>query len=41
LADGGKVEVDIPFSSADETPPRSPGISGKLRFVISLWNQES
>jgi len=41
LADGSKVEVDIPFSSADETPPRSPGISGKLRFVISLWNQES
>jgi hypothetical protein len=35
----GKVEIDIPFATADETPPRSPGISGKLRFVIQLWNQ--
>src|SRR5262245_10473244 len=35
----GKAEIDIPFSTADETPPRSPGISGKLRFVIGLWNQ--
>jgi hypothetical protein len=34
----GKVEIDIPFSTVDETPPRSPGVSGKLRFVISLWN---
>jgi hypothetical protein len=32
------VEIDIPFSTVDETPPRSPGVSGKLRFVISLWN---
>jgi hypothetical protein len=36
----GKAEIDIPFSTADETPPRSPGISGKLRFVISLWNRD-
>lgn len=36
----GKVEIDIPFASADETPPRSPGVTGKLRFVISLWNKE-
>jgi hypothetical protein len=36
----GSVEIDIPFATADETPPRSPGVSGKLRFVISLWNQE-
>jgi hypothetical protein len=36
----GKVEVDIPFATKDETPPRSPGVSGKLRFVIALWNQE-
>jgi hypothetical protein len=36
----GKAEIDIPFATVDETPPRSPGISGKLRFVISLWNQE-
>jgi hypothetical protein len=35
----GKAEIDIPFSTVDETPPRSPGISGKLRFVIGLWNQ--
>jgi hypothetical protein len=35
----GKVEVDIPFSTKDESPPRSPGVSGKLRFVISLWNK--
>jgi hypothetical protein len=36
----GKAEIDIPFATVDETPPRSPGISGKLRFVISLWNQD-
>jgi hypothetical protein len=36
----GKAEVDIPFATADETAPRSPGISGKLRFVISLWNRD-
>jgi len=35
----GKVEVDIPFFTADETPPRSPGVVGKLRFVISRWNE--
>lgn len=35
----GKVEVDIPFATADESPPRSPGISGKLRFVVGLWNK--
>jgi hypothetical protein len=36
----GSVEIDVPFATLDESPPRSPGISGKLRFVISLWNQE-
>jgi hypothetical protein len=36
---GGKAEIDIPFATADETPPRSPGVTGKLRFVISLWNR--
>ena len=36
----GKVEIDIPFATVDETPPRSPGLSGKLRFVISLWNRK-
>jgi hypothetical protein len=35
----GKVEIDIPFATRDETPPRSPGVMGKLRFVISPWNQ--
>jgi hypothetical protein len=35
----GKAEIDVPFATVDETPPRSPGISGKLRFVIGLWNQ--
>jgi PGAP1-like protein. len=36
----GKIEIDIPFATVDETPPRSPGVTGKLRFVISLWNKE-
>ena len=35
---GGRVEVAIPFSTGDATPPRSPGVTGKLRFVISQWN---
>jgi hypothetical protein len=35
-----KAEVDLPFATVDETPPRSPGIAGKLRFVIGLWNQD-
>lgn len=39
LADG-VAELDIPFSTVDESPPRSPGVTGKLRFVVSLWNQE-
>ena len=39
LAKGG-AEVLIPFSTADESPPRSPGVTAKLRFVISRWNQE-
>jgi hypothetical protein len=36
----GRAEVDIPFATRDETPPRSPGVSGKLRFVIAPWNEE-
>lgn len=36
----GKAEVEIPFATIDASPPRSPGIEGKLRFVISLWNKE-
>ena len=35
----GEVEVTIPFHSNDANPPRSPGITGSLRFVISLWNR--
>ncbi len=35
---GGKVEVAIPFATSDATPPRSPGIAGRLRFVLSEWN---
>jgi hypothetical protein len=38
---GGKVEVNIPFATHDLKAPKSPGISGKLRFVISLWNTTS
>lgn len=38
LDDEGKVEVRIPFGSGDAKPPRSPGVAGKLRFVISRWN---
>ncbi|HEU4653645.1 MAG TPA: hypothetical protein VFS47_06640 [Steroidobacteraceae bacterium] len=34
----GKVEIAIPFGTADQTPPRSPGITGQLRFVASAWN---
>jgi hypothetical protein len=34
----GKVEVKIPFGTGDGPAPRSPGVSGKLRFVISRWN---
>lgn len=30
---GGKVELTIPFDSE-----KSPGISGRLRFVVSEWN---
>jgi hypothetical protein len=35
----GKVEVNIGFHTGDATPPRSPGVTGKLRFVISPWNE--
>jgi len=38
--DDGTIEIDIPFSTKDETPPRSPGITAQLRFVVSLWNKE-
>jgi len=35
-----RAQITIPFATGDATPPRSPGVTGKLRFVISLWNQE-
>ncbi len=35
---GGKAEVAVPFSTGDATPPRSPGITGRLRFIISEWS---
>jgi hypothetical protein len=35
---GGKVEVLVPFATGDATAPRSPGITGKLRFILSEWN---
>lgn len=35
---GGKVEVSVPFFTSDATPPRSPGVTGTLRFIISAWN---
>jgi len=36
---GGQVEISIPFQTGDKTPPRSPGISGRVRFVVSRWNE--
>lgn len=35
----GKAEVRIPFSSSDRQRPRSPGMSGELRCVLSRWNE--
>ena len=34
----GSVELFVPFETPDVTPPRSAGIKGKLRFVVSQWN---
>lgn len=34
----GAVEVAIRFITKDVTPPVSPGIKGKLRFIINTWN---
>lgn len=36
--EGSQTVVRIPFATDDASPPRSPGISGTLRFVISSWN---
>ena len=33
---GGKVEVSVPFDSST-----TPGIRGRLRFVVSAWNPDS
>jgi hypothetical protein len=35
---GAAVEVTVPFATGDATAPRSPGIMGKLRFIIAEWN---
>ena len=32
----GRVEVVIPFDSA-----KSPGVTGRLRFVLSPWNEDA
>jgi hypothetical protein len=32
----GKVEISIPFSN-----DKTPGVAGKLRFVISTWNPDA
>jgi hypothetical protein len=36
----GSVELTFPFQTGDATPPRSPGIAGRLRFVVSRWNSD-
>ena len=36
--DDGSVVLTFPFTTGDATPPRSPGIAGRLRFVVSRWN---
>jgi hypothetical protein len=36
----GRAEVSIPFFTSDASPPRSPGIGGRVRFIISPWNAE-
>jgi hypothetical protein len=36
----GRAEVSIPFFTSDVSPPRSPGIAGRVRFIISPWNAE-
>jgi hypothetical protein len=36
----GTIELTFPFRTGDATPPRSPGISGRLRFVVSRWNSD-
>jgi hypothetical protein len=35
---GGAIEVTVPFATGDASAPRSPGITGKLRFIIAEWN---
>jgi hypothetical protein len=34
----GSAEITFAFMTGDKTPPRSPGIAGRLRFVVSRWN---
>ncbi|HEY4302852.1 MAG TPA: hypothetical protein VGM82_00185 [Gemmatimonadaceae bacterium] len=37
-AEGDRIEIDVPFWTNDLNPPRSPGIHGQLRFVVTQWN---
>jgi hypothetical protein len=34
----GRLEITFDFQTGDATPPRSPGIMGRLRFIVSSWN---
>jgi hypothetical protein len=36
--DNDDIQLTFDFQTGDKTPPRSPGIAGKLRFVVSKWN---
>jgi hypothetical protein len=36
--ENGKVEVTIPFTTNDVSPPRTPTVKGQVRFVVSKWN---
>jgi hypothetical protein len=38
-SDDGTAEITFDFATGDATPPRSPGIAGQLRFVVSHWNR--
>lgn len=39
ILEDGKAQVTVDFETGDRTAPRSPGVSGKLRFVVTPWNQ--
>ncbi len=37
--DNGSAVLTFDFATGDASPPRSPGIAGRLRFVVSRWNR--